>query len=258
MFIHGYNVPYSLALLQSNEMEDLLIQEHGGNNGDIFLIRVIWPSGSYKEKNISNSKCDYSNFSKPITLKLYKYVTNRAYLAGLTLRSMIADIDCEKIKVITHSHGAVIISSALINPFAKIKDTSTTFNRSLVKEFNKIAIPHKSIDIFYECSSYAWGHHFANWDPLNNYNHYFFVGFNMADKILLKKKPFLLNIPLAKSKWLGSTTLGCNYDGEIRNTDEILLSKIPKGEVLLKYFHSNENGCQKEHDFFCYLKTKFI
>src|SRR4051812_27954532 len=92
-FIHGYNVPYSLAQLQGNMMVEKILQMDATLKPEnILFVRVFWPSGYRKRSSFSETACDFSNIEKIEAVWAYTYVSNRSYLGALTLRSILADM----------------------------------------------------------------------------------------------------------------------------------------------------------------------
>lgn len=250
VFIHGYNVPYSLAQIQGNTiLQTALKLQPEITEKEIVFLRVFWPSGNFKNNLFSDRDCNYNNKEKLSTLFVATYHTNRAYLSGLGLRKILADLKTESpIDIITHSQGAVVASTALINTCSKLQ--KGFISEGLKSYMNEIALPQKQINVFMNAPSMPGTNTFRDInDTLHpqQRNYRFFVGYNENDLILNKQKlPVLKRVRLARK--LSSTTLGCNYKGEIRKTLEELCKK---GMQLI--FHAGINSYNREHDFFCYM-----
>jgi hypothetical protein len=66
-FVHGYNVPHSLAQMQGNKLLDPITSYHGKEN--ILFIRVFWEAGNYKKLQVSTTNRDGKLKLSKITYK---------------------------------------------------------------------------------------------------------------------------------------------------------------------------------------------
>lgn len=249
-FIHGYNVPYSLAHLQGNVMLDSLLSFSPDlTPEDILYVRLIWPSGDNKYHQISSTECNYGNIQGPGTVKLYQYVSNRAYLASVYLRRILTNIQTNApIDIITHSHGSTIATTALIKTTSKLhltvdeKDKSEMY-QLIVNE----PLPNKQISVFLNAPSIPGVNTFSDIDTTISFykKYFFFIGYNNNDKTL--KKGFI-DLLTDLAPYLSSTTLGCNYEDEVTKTKKVFAEKGLATQVIAK-----ENSVVEEHEFFCYL-----
>ncbi len=128
-FIHGYNVPHSLAQLQGNEMIRLI------NNGStlkdkILFIRVFWDSNSRKKFDLALSQKKSGFYLKNLTYRDKKTIKNatkfgptlrrgkdcaiyfRKFLNKLSQNNITNKVEYA---AITHSLGALVMTNSLIN-----------------------------------------------------------------------------------------------------------------------------------------------
>jgi hypothetical protein len=253
LFIHGYNVPYALAQLQGNILsEQILKYDTSIKPEELLLIRVFWPSGNFKQQDFFQEGCNYNNFENKRTASAYTYGSNRAYLGALTIRRLLNALETSlPITIITHSHGATLATSALINTTSKLQ--SGDLSKLIEKLFKAEALPKKKINVFLNAPSIPGKNTFCDIKegaPQNNY--YFFVGYNENDIVLLKRKLVIGKWHLKRltfSKYLSSTTLGCNRRKEIKKT-----KKVFKQKNMPDNFEADINSTQEQHDFFCYVR----
>ncbi len=268
-FIHGYNVPYSLAHKQGNVLIDSILNlDKTLKPADILFVRVFWPSGNFKKDNFIVGACDYDNYENLRTALQFTFISNRAYLAGITLRNILREIKTDlPLNIITHSHGSTVATTALINTVSKLQRSSVSYsiNKTLhpnteillfpfEEVMTKEDFPNKTINVFLNAPSIPGEYTFKDIDTNNKrQNKYkFFVGYNEHDEVLQKKKFHLWKLYLKfirVPKLLSATTLGCNYRNEVYNTQKIFNSN-----GLQDNFWSGVNSFQKQHDFFCYIK----
>ncbi|MFM9908388.1 MAG: alpha/beta hydrolase [Chitinophagaceae bacterium] len=250
-FVHGYNVPYSLAHLQGNTLfkdilDSIAVEE---DQKKILFIRVFWPSNSKKEKLFGNVFCSLKNKLNLNSGKLYSFITNRAYLISLSLRSIINQLDRNiSINLVSHSFGAVVTTGIVLHPINKIKklDRDSPFNKKIIRAFDTISIPSQKVSLFLSAPGIPGNTTFCVLDKEKNKDNYFYIGYNNKDMVLKKKNvPFLGWFLTAKKR--NSTTLGCNWRGEIDSVKAIV-DKVG----LSDNFIYCQNGLKKNHDFFCY------
>lgn len=256
-FIHGYNVPYSLAALQNKKMMDQILEANPELKiNQILLIKVLWPSGDRKKNNFDSNPCDYSNIEKPKTVIAFTYYSNRAYLAGVYLRKILRDMHCNlPIDIVTHSHGSAIATTALIKTKSKLQ--KGWFSDELITLIDTTVLPNKDINVFLNAPSIPGVNTFTDVTKDSKQERYrFFVGYNEKDEVLKKQKFRIYKLKvkfIAPTKHLSATTLGCNKDGEVKLTKDLMESK-----GMDNIFYYGINSFQKEHDFFCYIKqTEF-
>lgn len=249
-FIPGYNVPYSLAHLQSvalfNDIIDSLPAEKVSQT---LFVRFFWPSNDGKQKKFGCGKCKMNNQLRLINAKLYNFVTNRAYFSGLTVRELVNRLPLQlRIKLVSHSFGAVISSAVVLSPEGKIKRKwrNAEFNKQMLKSFATVPIPQRPIKIFMSAPGIPGVANFKSIDAVINGNHQFFVSYNPKDKVLRKKVVPVLGW-FTKASQGNSTSLGCNYKGEIRKVATLFDSV-----QLTHSFRASLTSRKKNHDYFCY------
>lgn len=248
-FIHGYNVPYSLAQKQGNVLADSLLKlDNSLKSENLLFIRVFWPSGNFKHSDFNVNTCNYDNFNRLPTVRLFGYISNRAYLAGITLRTILTEINTDlPLYIITHSHGSTVATTALINTTSKMKPGRTS--NSMMKLMLAVDLPDKKVNVFLNAPSIPGQNTFIDLEnryPQTKYK--FFVGYNANDQILLKRNIHIGKLKLTLSGRMSSTTLGCNYKNEVRKTQKIFVE-----QGLEDNFRAGINSFQSQHDFFCYI-----
>ena len=255
-FIHGYNVPYSLAVFQSKIILDrILIANSNLKAEDILLINVLWPSGSQKESKFDSADaCDYSNFESPKTALAYTYYSNRAYLSAIYLRRIIREMETDlPIDIITHSHGSTVATSTLMNTTTKLE--AGDLSSKIGELMNKEPLPDKEINVFLNAPSIPGVSTFIDLtDCKKQLKYRFFIGYNTNDEVLKKQKFKLFGKKIksiAPTGKLSATTLGCNRNEEIEKTICML-----KKKDLQHLFKAAPTSTLSEHDFFCYVKQE--
>lgn len=249
-FIPGYNVPYSLAHLQGvalfNDMIDSLPEERTAKK---LFVRIFWPSNDGKKKKFECGKCKMNNQLKLINAKLYNFVTNRAYFSGLTMREMINQLpDQLRIKLVSHSFGAVISSAVVLPPDTKFKRNTihSVYNSQLLRAFNKVPIPKRDIRIFMSAPGIPGVTNFERVNVTDNSRHLFYISYNKKDKVLRKKV-----VPVfgwfTRASQGNSTSLGCDYKGQIRRVTHLFAEA-----QLSSRLKTCQTSSQKNHDYFCY------
>lgn len=150
-FTHGFNVPYSLAVIQAqtfyNHLKDSL-----GLKDDLqktLFVPIYWPSGSGKAQNIDSlnckkRKCKHANESickrnkckRAFSIENFAGIFNggllnkkkfgryskHTYCVGLSLRKVLLNLENPDVKVylFAHSLGATIATASLISPVEKM------------------------------------------------------------------------------------------------------------------------------------------
>lgn len=271
-FIPGFNVPYSLAKLQAIEIAKKLSEN---STNPIILLEVYWPSGSRKVNSLKKGECcSYQNYENYLTKQLYSFISNRSYLVGLTLRDVFNGLPATtKINVITHSHGASVITATLINAYSRMDVTkkfydncallpnnSKDVNRNICYLMHTKEIPKQEFKVFLNAPAIPGKNTFCDIEESRCHNHYFFIGFNKKDRTVQKTKLHFtrkeknceyyhrIYLPISFSRHFSSTSLGCNYLLEINRMKKV----IPKS--LSSNFQFESVSSKREHDFFCYIE----
>jgi hypothetical protein len=258
VFIHGYNVPYSLAVFQNKVMIDKILKtDNDLKSEEVLFISVYWPSGNRKKDKFEANKCDYNNIESPKTAKAFTYYSNRAYLSAIFIRRIIREMYCQvPIDIITHSHGSTLATTTLINTTTKLQPG--ILSDSICVLMHNEELPNKEINVFLNAPSIPGVLTFMDIQERTVQSNYrFFVGYNNNDIVLKKQKLKIAKQTfkaIAPSGYLSSTTLGCNKNNEVAHTFSVLEAK-KMGYI----FKSDINSIQNEHDFFCYvLQPEFM
>lgn len=256
-FIHGFNVPYALAQLQGNKLFQTVLTNlpSAVTQEEILFVRVFWPALSEKQFNVFDGNCDISNKRMAVyKTKLYSFATNRAYLAGNTLNSIVSSLPKDiNIQVMTHSFGSVVAAAMILSPASKIKlkHQDSPFNKELLEEFDAAAdLSAYRLHFFMNAAGMPGESTFAKIDHRKNSNHYFFIGHNRSDRTLLKA--FIKVLPFVKfPRMKNSSSLGCNYNKEVKKVGQLF-----KDASLASHFTAARTSTDKEHDFFCYAQKQ--
>lgn len=250
-FIHGYNVPYGLAKIQNNLIAE---KTYEITNDEVqikktLFIPVFWSSGDRKDLFQSTNSLKFANQEDLKTTFIYTYISNRAYMAAVGLRQVLnqtKEVNC--VKIITHSHGATLATTALISTTSKLQNND--IKELLGTYINKYDLPDKKISIYLNAPAIPGISTFIDIDNITIQKKYFWnIGYNKHDKTLLKKKiPYKVFRLLKFSRLLSSTSLGCDRRKEIRKTKSVFAGKGIKDNFIPEIA-----GKQDAHDFFCYM-----
>lgn len=242
-FVGGFNVPYSLQHIQSNylfrKIEDTNIAP-----GKIVFVRLFWPSESEKDFQFSGGTSRYRDNRTLKTAKKNKMVANRSYMAGVTVKDLMNKIEANKVNMLSHSHGAVVITASLISPISKIGNPKKPINRALLAEYKIKPKEGLRVRAFLSAPGIPGRSTFARLDPEAGRNYKFFVGYNQRDDVQLKW--FFWILPPSPRKH-SSTSLGCNWLGEVKRTRKVFEKK-----QIGDNFVAKRSGRQPTHDIFCY------
>ncbi len=252
-FIPGYNVPYSLAHLQGNRVfEDIdRLVTDSDSKKKILYVRVFWPSNNKKNSVFGKTRCNIKNQKSLRSGLLNDYVTNRAYLASLSLRALLRELDpALSVNVVSHSFGAVISTGLVLSPVRKIAKSqrNSPFNQSLLTEF-EIGIPRQKITLFLNAPAIPGRTTFLPLDKNQNANHHFYIGFNPKDQMLTKQVAPVIRWFTSAAK-RNATTLGADWHGEVNR-----LKKLVAHQGLEKNF-TYCPSLHKNHDYFCYRQQE--
>jgi len=280
-FIHGYNVPYSLAVLQANELMKKI------NNADprsqYLLVPIYWVSNSNKKHIFTDlTNPDISDVED--TSQIFKWFnySNRAYYTGLGLRKIISEVENllilqPRTYVFAHSLGTTIATTLIINPTSKLalknnlKDNIVQdcnnqtieilsdrtqqklekkypIHNDLIKLMISNPIPKADMNIFLSAPAIPGPNTFV--DICESVAEYktIFSTINIGDETL--KKHF--KEPLKRLKLfnlLGATNLGVDTL-KLNETKSIYTKKGGQ------YYFNQEIMTHKEHNMFIYLEKE--
>lgn len=289
-FIHGYNVPYSLANIQSiviNNTVGDLISKGQIKASKILYVPVFWPSNAQKKSEIdSQSKFDLTDDKDmPDGIKngiRFLYYSNRAYYAGITLRNIINELAAvyqsepqkmPKTKIFSHSLGAVVATTALINTFGRMQSKYVSYmyeeviDEQTLKEFElrdpvtfdlfnrlkKSKLPDGKISIFLSAASIPGENTFIDIDSASTVNKKYFVGINPDDRMLTKRAITLAGkkIPRLSARNMNASSLGCDYLGEFN-----------RAKACFKFYGLEKNiisapvSKKADHDILTYIQQE--
>lgn len=245
-FVHGYNVPYSLANIQVIQLVELL-KEENVDISNILFVPVFWPSNNAKHCNLENEdKFTTKNFStiRDGGLKngtSFWYYSNRAYYAGIGLRKIINKLpEKTEILIFSHSLGTTSSTTALINTYSKIdtdfkieRDSSKSaeqfllatgerlkkepLNYDLITTMLEEPIPTKQIRVFLSAAAIPGQSTFCDIDTLIGKLYSWYLPVDIKDEMLNKAV-----VPLGRADRFGNTCLGINYENDASLTQKNL------------------------------------
>ncbi len=281
-FVHGYNVPYSLAVLQAITLYKLLKDTLKADMAHTLLIPVYWPSNNAKHKDLEQKDFSTKNIdSYTKNGKLFLSYSNRCYYAAITLRKIISALDSLNkgidINIVAHSLGATIATSALINTYSKLDyaDNSSLLpiagsaekilkndlknipendeiNYDILKYFYKTALPKNKVKVFLSAAAIPGEFTFKDADPEIIKNKCFYVTLNPNDEMVTKKhiRQKTLGFENAQPYNLSVTSLGCNYNCDADITKEKYESLTGNTNCFKIKVASRET----DHDIFTYMQ----
>jgi hypothetical protein len=292
-YVHGYNVPYSLAALQSIELKKFINSSAYSNKQKLLLVPVFWPSNNLKYCNLTE-KGKFKGFSVSDKTKLFRgglrngklfwYYANQAYYAATGLRQILNGLNGAKTKegkdveivLYSHSLGAVVVTSAIMNTFSKMQlnnfvyrymnvnwdsikrvdgDLYRKLKRSdelgfeIASQFKKVNLPKQKMTIYLSAPAISGENTFVNIDSAVLKNINVFSTVNKSDPVLSKKNAsFLGRVGLVNAGNFGATSFGCDSN-DCRSVKEFFASRVDTSK--LRYQPLNVD----DHDFFVYLNT---
>jgi len=175
-----------------------------------------------------------------------------SYWAGLGLRKLIRNLNCNKVQFIAHSMGANIVAECVFNQFYKIRQR-TEFAKRLNKYQEDILPPDKKMRAGLVAPAISGTTTFIDYFQ-EGLPHYcsFIVGYNINDSILSKKFEPVENLePVFFITHFGSTSLGC-LKSEVEATEKLFKANDETLETI--DFSTDTMGIpQKRHDITAYL-----
>lgn len=274
-FVHGYNVPYSLAVVQSIEITKLIskIQEESGKETKILLVPVYWSSNDQKKNNFDDlNDINIKNETKISNAIKFTYYSNRAYFAGLGLRSLILEMEkatkkLPELYLFAHSLGATTATTLVINTTTKldteydeqilnnrknkvpidkgIKDDLEKYenvNYKLIQKFKSLPFPKSKIRIFLSAPAIGGLNTFVDMEDEIKPRISFFSTVNKKDEMLNKFIGVVYK--------LGVTSLGINKDNDALVTHCLYFSCKSNGH----FFYNEDFMNHKQHNIFEYIE----
>lgn len=244
--VHGYNVPYSLAQIQSNSIIDKTYELDSLKAKKTLFVRVFWPSTSRKKVIIKNDSFIVKNKVNLYSISAFRSISTRSYLVGHSMRTIINGISKfnGSVYFFSHSLGAQVTASTFIIPELKvIQDTL------LHKYLNSNPIVNnnfKKVKLFLNAPAMPGISSFPDSSLANLKNTQWVIGYNPTDKVLRKTIGFI-----RFGDHNGNTRLGGNWENETWEFKDYL-QKVKK-ENQFKFVQTGSQYDLFGHDFFCYL-----
>lgn len=237
-YIHGYNVPYSLAIVQMIALNNLMKTDLGIDAKSILFVPIVWSSNDMKNKEIYKKESfDITNF-KGLgeggleNGMLFWYYTNRAYYASIGLRKILNGMERKdlKVNIFAHSLGCVIATSALMPTTSKLdekasivsaikqaltdKDTneqerlkkSHTVSYEIIEGLTGVNTPTIAIKCFLSAPAMPGQNTFTDLEADKKEKYIFFSTLNKYDEMLTKAVSGIFVINEGNSN---ATSLGC-------------------------------------------------
>lgn len=276
-FIHGYNVPYSLANIQLIALKDAIKNDCKMDISEILFIPIFWTSNDNKNKKIgSEEEFDISNYTGLFNGGakngyLFLFYSNRAYYASITLRKMINRIENKDIDLLIFSHslGATVVTSALINTVSKLHTNASiefdTINKKdcklnllgaaqlkkddiisyeLVSGFLNEPIPTRKLKIFMSAPAIPGFYTFKDQCEENFKNKLFYSTVNLEDEMLTKK---IAKLRFVTAHNFSSSSLGCDLN-DAESTKQLFKNK--------SQFNYKIVSDEEDHDILTYLNQQ--
>jgi len=268
-FIHGYNVPYSLANLQAIEFGKQIKNADSSKFKETLIVPIFWPSNNKKKCDLKDS----ANFSIANFTKFGKgglkngtdmwYYSNQAYYAAFGLRKLLNNLNIDTIDyyIFSHSLGNTVSTSALINTTHKldgIKEVmleekeqdnpskkQVTILEELISSFKNIPLPKQKIKVFMSAAAIPGMGTFKDMNIASISNKTFYVTINPSDPMLRKK--LVGNTEVFNAETFSDTPFGCNYKKDADNVQEYFKKNGLANNILFK------NVIVEDHDVFVYL-----
>lgn len=248
-FIHGYNVPYSLGVVQSMSVLKKL-EKQGLNLDSTLLIPVFWSSNNQKNNQIGSTDFDVQDAKNLKNFGKWRHYSNRAYYAGLTLRRILNGLDLsadefKDVMIISHSLGTTIATTACMNTTAKLSKGKISDDLKSKMTSSNYPLPSYPIKLFLSAPAIPGVNTFKDMNS-SFYNKLVFSTINKKDRML--RKFFLFPAKFS------STTLGCNHQKEVEKTQEVFFENN-----LHNNFFFDTVSNRRDHDIFTYMRqTEYV
>jgi hypothetical protein len=237
--IHGYNNTAESASLAFSEMEKKIVERYPDQK--FLMVELYWDGLQDKNKD-KNS------------IKIWDNAQVSAAYVGVGLRNILNKLQTDSIYVISHSHGAAVITEALFNvrrfpleyykkhqdgkELVRFQESFYTPQTNFVVGMIAPAIP--GMNVFYRYDQRT-GPQGAFTSKQKNYK--FINGFNKNDKVVNKF--------IGVSPYFGSTTLACD------SLENIAVQKhfSPTPGLYVKVDFSPSGYKQTSHQYLDYIKN---
>lgn len=286
LFIHGYNVPHSLAAIQFKTIRDSIHYLAEKCEENYLFVPVFWPSGDGKLLNL-NSEKEFSTKSSISFLKSTSYHSKKqfqvysnstTYYVAHTLRLLIdkQKFESPSTKIFAHSLGCKVAMNFIFNNRTNFEQKDMVNKRgnvrnkfetcewkyiredmdSLFKQ-KEIYNLNKQFDVFLSAPAIPGKPIFfplENRDYLRDTNYLgalkFYCTYNTMDPMLTKTMlPLLRNLGLTNAHRNGETTLGCNF-----NNEALDIKRFWRDSLYECGLFQLEKVVVPDHDVFIYLR----
>ncbi len=266
-FVHGYNVPYSLANVQAIELIKLLGKQ-GIDTSQFLTVPIFWSSNDAKKLNLQSEETfSTMNEIRPDNGFKFMHYSNRAYFASIAFRKLLGALSDNDIKIFIFSHslGASLVTSAVINTFSKLDYTSDLeyktgenwtaedcvrfrdkepVNFYLVKGWRETALPKRKLRFFLSAAAIPGVTTFTDLGTDLEPYYLFYSTINPRDEMLTKSA---VPLPGIKATNMSATSLGCNYNGEAKLTQTLFRDKK-------KFVLPVDETHNQDHDILTYMR----
>lgn len=272
-FIHGYNVPYSLAQIQLQELLKTMKDSLDIDIQEFLVIPVYWSSNDQKHCEISScDKFRIDDRKNVNNAKAISYHSNRCYYVSIELRKIINSLEPllkeKEVYVFAHSLGNTIATSLVTNTVSKLQskweyrkdfnpynlapsvnkmreviknDINETITYEILSGFHNTPIPKTKIKFFMSAPAIPGYGTFVDFDRANEAYFSFFATLNTGDDILNKR---IFHVKIGANR-RGRTSLGTKQDDMIATKLTFSNKEKFKYEYLQPCF---------KHDVFYYLQ----
>ncbi len=250
--VHGYNVPYSIAKLQSNTF----INEVKNKDEKTLYVNIYWPSTNRK---IIIDAVNLKTFwlkdkPSPYSISGFSSIVTRTFIIGNSLNQILNEVTKEfkgEINLFGHSLGCAIISAAILPQTSKVTDKESKIYEMIKKQTFKVDSSVK-VKVFLNAPALAGLETFRIESFCSNSkNVKWVIGYNPTDKVLNK------TISIFRfGDNNGNTRLGGNWENEAwKLKDELKKNKLDQN---FDFVRTSMYKDIKGHDFFCYFNHELF
>lgn len=248
--------------LNDNKFEQVIFLIHGFNNlqeeAEITYndLKAQFP----KDRKILFVEVYWDGLAKKNSKKIWSSAQPNSAYVGLGLRQLLGMVNSDiKITLIGHSTGASVATQVLFNPYKWKED----FQKKINDRFKQIPTPNqREINLFLLAAAIPGVNTFKdikntevaeNLIEIPTYQNIskIIIGYNNHDHAL--KKLLWKKIDLGLANKFGATSLGCNYNGEVQNTINIINEET--SHIRVEAFDLSEKDCQKDHCVQSYIQS---
>jgi hypothetical protein len=245
-FVHGYNVPYSVAKIQSNTF----INQFKNNDKSTLFVNIYWPSTARK-KIIRNKNTLFIKDKISLhSVRGFSSIVPRTFLVGNSINKILNGISSEficDVNMYGHSLGCAVITSSILPQANKLEKNKDSELFKLIQNQSFKADTLVNFKVFLNAPAMP-GLESFNKDSFNTNSKKvkWNIGFNPDDKVL-NKTVFLFRFGDNN----GNTRLGGNWENETwKLKDNLRRIDLEKN---FNFVRTSNYKDIKGHDFFCYF-----